>query len=464
MRPIDTAPRDGEFIWVEGAAGAIEAVRWSSDMDGWVWKDGTPVDIAPTHWYPAAEYVDPDDEPSGSSAAAALILIPAIFLGAALLAAFDPFSSGAGQDAVWSDGRTIFGLHRQAEVETGSQAALQQETTAASMLAVPPGFGRQQFDEEQALASGLAGARNEFDITVPRAQAAEAAAERLRQSLRQEQAGKDALTVELARSRRELETRDEDSRNAADVAEQQRKAMAHEIAELRQSLQEERDKNAELVAEAKAARAETANAEQQSRAVQDARAHAAALASELTEARREIEARNIQLRDANDAIAQQKQAASQEIAELRQALRQQRSGTEAQAGDRKASSSLAEDVSTAPATERLVPPTTQNGGTMVAEGPVAARQSEAETRLIPRARALLDQGDIGAARIVLELAAEKDVPQASFMLAETYDPAVLSALGTYGTRSEVARARELYAKAQKGGIRGAQERLDALPR
>ena len=101
---------------------------------------------------------------------------------------------------------------------------------------------------------------------------------------------------------------------------------------------------------------------------------------------------------------------------------------------------------------------------MVAEGPVAARQSEAETRLIPRARALLDQGDIGAARIVLELAAEKDVPQASFMLAETYDPAVLSALGTYGTRSEVARARELYAKAQKGGIRGAQERLDALPR
>lgn len=456
MRPIDTAPKDGEFIWVEGAAGAVEAVRWSSDMDGWVRKDGTPIDIAPTHWYPAAEYGDPDDEPSGSSAAAALILIPAIFLGAALLAAFDPFSSEAGQDAVWSDGRTIFGLHRQAEIETGSQAALQQETTAASMLAVPPGFGRQQFDEEQALASRLAGARNEFDITVPRAQAAEAAAERLRQSLRQEQAGKDALTVELARSPRELETRDEDSRNAADVAEQQRKAMAHEIAELQQSLQEERDKNAELVAEAQAARAETANAEQQSRAVQDARAHAAALASELTEARREIEARNIQLRDANDAIAQQKQAASREIAELRQALRQQGSGTEAQA--------LAEDVSTAPATERLVPPTTQNGRTTVAEGPVAARQSEAETRLIPRARALLDQGDIGAARIVLELAAEKDVPQASFMLAETYDPAVLSALGTYGTRSEVARARELYAKAQKGGIRGAQERLDALPR
>ena len=48
------------------------------------------------------------------------------------------------------------------------------------------------------------------------------------------------------------------------------------------------------------------------------------------------------------------------------------------------------------------------------------------------------------------------------MLAETYDPAVLTAWGTYGTRGEVTRARELYAKAHVGGIQEAKNRFDAL--
>jgi hypothetical protein len=49
------------------------------------------------------------------------------------------------------------------------------------------------------------------------------------------------------------------------------------------------------------------------------------------------------------------------------------------------------------------------------------------------------------------------------MLAETYDPVILSAWGTYGTRGEAAKAREHYAKAQAGGMREAKDRLDALP-
>ncbi len=65
---------------------------------------------------------------------------------------------------------------------------------------------------------------------------------------------------------------------------------------------------------------------------------------------------------------------------------------------------------------------------------------------------------------MLERAAENDNAQAVFILAETYDPIVLSAWGTYGTRSEEAKARELYAKAHSGGIREAKERLDALRR
>ena len=42
------------------------------------------------------------------------------------------------------------------------------------------------------------------------------------------------------------------------------------------------------------------------------------------------------------------------------------------------------------------------------------------------------------------------------MLAETYDPAILTAWGTYGTRGEVTKARELYAKADAGGIQEAK--------
>jgi hypothetical protein len=48
------------------------------------------------------------------------------------------------------------------------------------------------------------------------------------------------------------------------------------------------------------------------------------------------------------------------------------------------------------------------------------------------------------------------------MLAETYDPTILTAWGTYGTRSEVTKARELYAKAHAGGIQEAKNRFDAL--
>ena len=84
-------------------------------------------------------------------------------------------------------------------------------------------------------------------------------------------------------------------------------------------------------------------------------------------------------------------------------------------------------------------------------------------RLIARASALLGQGDIRAARIVLERASETGSARASFMLAETYDPAVLATWGTYGTRSEVTKARELYAKAHAGGIQEAKKRMNALP-
>ena len=79
-----------------------------------------------------------------------------------------------------------------------------------------------------------------------------------------------------------------------------------------------------------------------------------------------------------------------------------------------------------------------------------------------RARELLDQGNVSAARRVLERAAETGSALASFTLAKTYDPIILSKWGTYGTRGDAAKARELYAKAHAGGIREAKDRSEAL--
>ncbi|WP_157461170.1 MULTISPECIES: hypothetical protein [Bradyrhizobium] len=542
-RPIDTAPRSGEGIWVEDATGAAEVGHWSPEAGKWVWQNGSPINPAPTHWHPAMEDVDPEDERSGGSLVAAAILIPVIFVGASLLGVFTPFT--AQPDMTRIGGESALSLDQRPEIATGSLALLQREASEALMQAEPASVVQpsQRLDEDAprivAPANELAEAHRELDEAVQRTHTAEIAAEELRKSLQQEQAHSAELANELAGARREIDAGNAQSRSADDVAAQQRDAAAREIAELRQSLQQERQrggllekqanaaqaaaasaeqerheaqsraaalaselagiprgslmaeaaaseqkeavgrevaelrqslqderqKNADLVAQAKAAQAAAADAEQQRRALEEVRAHAAVQARELAETRREIETRNVQLREANDAISQQRQAANREIAELRQSLQQERSGTEARQKDRASAS--------APTDARLqveqtnvgsILPVTRSVEAAVAEPLTAANRNEAEARLIPRARALLDQGNIGAARIVLELASEKDIAQASFMLAETYDPAVLSAWGTYGTRGEAAKARELYAKAHRGGIREAKERLDALQR
>jgi hypothetical protein len=88
--------------------------------------------------------------------------------------------------------------------------------------------------------------------------------------------------------------------------------------------------------------------------------------------------------------------------------------------------------------------------------------------LMEQARLLLDQGDIIAARRVLEGAAESGHALALFLLAETYDPASLSAwgifsrLGLFGRLGDVTKARELYAKAAARGIHAAKYRLSLL--
>ncbi len=62
---------------------------------------------------------------------------------------------------------------------------------------------------------------------------------------------------------------------------------------------------------------------------------------------------------------------------------------------------------------------------------------------------------------MLERAVEAGSVKASCALAETYDPNILARWGTYGTRGDASKARELYAKAASGGIREAKDRINA---
>ena len=90
-----------------------------------------------------------------------------------------------------------------------------------------------------------------------------------------------------------------------------------------------------------------------------------------------------------------------------------------------------------------------------------AKGSEA-AGLLARAKVLVGQGNIRAARDVLERAAETGSAQAIFALAETYDPKVLATWRTLGTRGDATRARDLYSRAYEGGIKAAKDRSHAL--
>lgn len=85
-----------------------------------------------------------------------------------------------------------------------------------------------------------------------------------------------------------------------------------------------------------------------------------------------------------------------------------------------------------------------------------------EERLLARASALLRQSDINGARGLLEYVLGHGSAQAAFMLAETYDPHVLQSWDARGVAGDSAKARELYERAQAGGIRDAEGRIKGL--
>mgnify|MGYP003394932086 CR=1 FL=1 len=78
------------------------------------------------------------------------------------------------------------------------------------------------------------------------------------------------------------------------------------------------------------------------------------------------------------------------------------------------------------------------------------------------AHGFIRDGNIERARELLADATVSTNPEAAYLLAETFDPNLLAALGITGVRADAARARDLYANALAGGVTAARQRLESL--
>jgi hypothetical protein len=82
--------------------------------------------------------------------------------------------------------------------------------------------------------------------------------------------------------------------------------------------------------------------------------------------------------------------------------------------------------------------------------------------LIKRGEELSASGDLPAARLLLQRAAEAHDPRAAFLLATTYDPVMIKSATTNNPLADPKLARAWYQKARDWGSLEAKEKLDAL--
>jgi len=82
--------------------------------------------------------------------------------------------------------------------------------------------------------------------------------------------------------------------------------------------------------------------------------------------------------------------------------------------------------------------------------------------LLDRAEAMLKNGDLTAARLILERVAEGEDARAAYLLARTYDPAVMQKLGIIGISPDAEKARRLYEQARMWGSSEAGQRYQAF--
>jgi hypothetical protein len=370
---------------------------------------------------------------------------------------------------------------------------------------------RQEHDRAEALARDLSTARTKtyaYEAHAPKAgeqaadpqQAAERALAELRNSLQQERELAVRLEQDLAAARRDVETQTALAAKANEDATLSKQVAERSSAKFKRSLQ--KDDSAEVPAQdlsmvhttIYAYEAQTRNASDRAASLKQAEESSAAelrkslmqeweraarLQRELAAARRRAETRTALAVKAGTEAARLRQFAEDGPAELKRRLQLERDSAARLEGqfvserNAKAVSAasavvtvgqVAQDKQIGLDAPKPVVADQATGAKARGEIQLTPRDAAEVARLVARASVLLGQGDIGSARIVLERAAETGSAQASFTLAETYDPLILGKWGTYGTRGDAAMARDLYAKAKAGGIKEATERLDALRR
>jgi len=94
-----------------------------------------------------------------------------------------------------------------------------------------------------------------------------------------------------------------------------------------------------------------------------------------------------------------------------------------------------------------------------ANPPVDTQQADA---LLARGDELLATGDVAAARLFYQRAAEQGSAAAATAVGQTYDPAILELLRVRGVRGDAQLAAEWYRKAIAAGDRQAETRLKRL--
>ena len=82
--------------------------------------------------------------------------------------------------------------------------------------------------------------------------------------------------------------------------------------------------------------------------------------------------------------------------------------------------------------------------------------------MIKRAKDLLGNGDVAAARLLLRRAAEAGSAEGAFTLGATFDPVSLQRLGAIGAVPDIAKARQWYQRAAELGSNAASQQLAGL--
>ncbi|WP_245305424.1 hypothetical protein [Bradyrhizobium sp. LTSP857] len=342
-------------------------------------------------------------------------------------------------------------------------------------------------DRASRLEQDLAAARRELETQVTLAaraaaaisakEAAEKALTELQTNFQQEHERAKHLEEDLGKTRSELDKRSLQIARANEETTQIKLAADNSLAKVKLSLKEDREKAEGLVQELSRARARLFAYEAQAAANDDKanesqellrheRDRSSRLEEELAGVRRAPESRSAAGKPGEDAAGTPSRRDLPWAGLLRLPQQPQSLGELAATSDKTKTAPTDPAVVTTGEIERepfiegqTVRPLAGAGDTLL-EHDYAAELM----RLTARATGLLRQGDIGAARAVLERAAELGSAQAAFALAETFDPNVLAKWGAYGMRGDPIKARELYAKAEAGGIKEAKERFDAVSR